>query len=201
MKEKSSDSSTKKNCPKFFGIVLIIIGLSALLFKMPDNKTGLIIYKVSILICLLLVLVGTVILIAESYFNERTKFNSDTTKLFSLYGVIELLLFLFSVVFADNYKKFCGHAYVIPALFLMSGVFFWCIYYARCSKTIKELKKEKYILIVNSVKSVLGATLVWWASTKIIGSFEVGTDYHYYFFNILVNLSYPLLVMYVYVRN
>ena len=69
-----------------------------------------------------------------------------------------------------------------------------------CLKTIKELNKDKYIF-ASSAKLILGAILVWWASIEIIGSFDYNTNYYYQFFNILVNSSYPLICMYIYVRT
>ena len=48
---------------------------------------------------------------------------------------------------------------------------------------------------------MLGATLIWASSRKIIGSLDCRTDYIYEFINIFVNLSFPLLGMFTEVRS
>ena len=60
----------------------------------------------------------------------------------------------------DNY------VYAISILFITSAAYFWLIYLMNCIKIIKVIKKEKSVFLVNSIKSMLGAILIWFSAKK-----------------------------------
>lgn len=194
MKEKNSDLIVKRSLKTICWLIVAII-IILVLYKIPAK------YRIIFCALITIALVSLSIAILASSFYDWEKFNRDTVYLFTSFGALEFFLFILSYIFVDNYIDLIGYAYVIPIMFLINGVFFWWTYYLGCLKTIKELNKDKYIFFASSAKLILGAILVWWASKEIIGSFDYNTNYYYQFFNILVNSSYPLIGMYIYVRT
>lgn len=194
MKEKNSDLIVKRSLETICCLIVAIITI-LVLYNIPAK------YRIIICALVTIALVSLSIAILASYFYDWKKFNRDTVYLFTSFGALEFFLFILAYIFVDNYIDLIGYAYVIPIMFLINGVFFWWTYYLGCLKTIKELNKDKYIFFASSAKLILGAILVWWASKEIIGSFDYNTNYYYQFFNILVNSSYPLIGMYIYVRT
>lgn len=194
MKEKNSDLIVKRSLETICCLIVAIITI-LVLYNIPAK------YRIIICALVTIALVSLSIAILASSFYDWEKFNRDTVYLFTSFGALEFFLFILAYIFVDNYIDLIGYAYVIPIMFLINGVFFWWTYYLGCLKTIKELNKDKYIFFASSAKLILGAILVWWASKEIIGSFDYNTNYYYQFFNILVNSSYPLIGMYIYVRT
>lgn len=177
------------------GLVIMYLNISLFILTLY-SKTCFKFFKSPIWF-ILFALVGAIISICNTFFNEWEKFNADTFYLFSIYFLVELFLFICSCFVSDKEE-----VKVIYVMFLISCGLFWFIYFLRCWKIIKELNEDKYIFSSTCLNLALAASLVLFKSREIINkSFDIKTDYIYQFFAILANTCFPLIGMYISVRT
>lgn len=154
-----------------------------------------------------IILIITFSLIRDIYFNNKEKFDEDSLYLMLTYISPILFLILISIVascikesqeYLKNYTEY--------AIMIMSSLFlyFGFVYFFRCLKVIKEIRGDKHLFVVETIKSTLEYFLFFLAAGLAIISFSDEQGYMfltYQLSNVFVNSILLFIDMFVYVRS
>ena len=182
---------------------------SYMLYITLKNNTYIFFIKNIFYIKYLITLIITVICITRllflTYFNEKKKFNIDSVYICSISTFLTILLILPILFFGTKVKQELKN-YVIVATVInfFTTFYFWIIYFLRCKKVITEINRDLYIFIWKMFKPIVLATLVCFSSSIAILFLPVKSNnikVIYQVLNTSLNLIYPFIDMYTYVRS
>lgn len=196
----------------FYCILEFINGCFIIFGTNTVNKAAVIIllnsgtnnYIPYILLSILLIFLVTKILYL-SFFNGIEKFNQDSKYICTLVLPSFVVLNL-SILFQgiEVNKQIKNYFIAISLILFLLSIYFWIIYLMRCKKIINEINKDWYIFLAKMVQSMVIATLICYSGIVVIMLLE--EKYNtikvcYQAIYTTMNLIYPFIDMYTYVRS
>ena len=133
-------------------------------------------------------------------FNAKEKFNRDTICVWIMHFFLILMVLYEKKNYEANPKQLKSYIFVLPIFVFIFALYFWLVYLACCLKVIKKIRKDKYIFLAKSAESMLKAVLVCFSSSIVVWLLpekESIIKLYYHFINIFINITYPLLNMYI----
>lgn len=168
----------------FLGIIILVSG----------NEICFCISSLVILIC-------SARITYKILFNAKEKFNQHTTILMGIgYFLLTAVVLFGNLYYRGSLELFKSYIFALPILVLLFALYFWLVYLACCLKVVKKIGKDRYVFLAKSAESMLEAVLVCFSSSIVVWLLpekESIIKLYYHFINIFINITYPLLNMYI----
>ena len=182
-------------------IFKVIYVVNSIITKLISDKINFIVY---ILLYIFLLYCMTK-LVYLSYFNGIEQFDRDSKFICTLglfgFVILNSIILLLGNEVTKQVKK---SSVDISLIILLLSLYIWIIYLIRCRKVISEINKDWHLFLAKMVKSMVTATLVCFSGIMIIMWLSKKYNITKVFYQIIfttINLNYPLLDMYAYVRS